>query len=326
MVSLSLEDASTAVTYFGIDARSDRIYPPIRLWAIGDEQDLLPTTGTDQNNAYTYLNQFRPIANAIKALNPNVLLWGPETGADSPQGDSDWITPLLKYDGDVVNGVSFHRYGWGQAVTLSAKTIQDNLRHEIDTLVGLGDRVSENSDINLPFAITGGQALKVPSAGQTLSPENRMLPAIWEADQRGQFFKGGLSMFLSGPGVWSDPQGPSYWALQLWSQMKRGKILNAGSQEFRISVYSTQDPQTKDVTLMLINKSERFWKPKIRLDGQDEQISVEAGLDLRYDFECSAFSVCLLEIHADRSPGQAWVLDPDSLKKGEPRMVPLKPW
>jgi hypothetical protein len=323
MVSLPMEGYSTALAYL----QAGHSKPGIRYWAIGDEQDLLPNVGSDQNNSYSYLNQFRSIANAIKSLDPEIILWGPETGGDSPSGETDWITPLLRYDGDVVNGVSLHRYGWGQGVTLTAAKVQEGLRHEIDTLVGLEDRVAENSDLDLPNAITGGGALRPSRTGPAATPETLMLQALWEAEQRGLYLKGGLSMFLAGEGVWADPKGPSYWALRLWSQMKRGKILNALSQDSLVSVYATQDPGTKDVTLMFINKNDHYWKPKIRLNGEEDQVMVEAGLDQRYDFECPSNSISLLEIKADGSPGQTWVLDQDSVKNGAPpRTNPLKPW
>lgn len=325
MVNLTLEGYSTALAYFKAMPLGSKTGPAVRFWALGDEQDLFPTSGSDQNNSYTYLNQFRSIANEIKSQDPGLLIWGPETGGDSANGEADWITPLLKYDGDVVNGVSFHRYGWGQGVTLTSQKVQDSLRHEIDTLVGLEDRVSENSDLDLPCAITGGAAQRSSKAAVT--PETRMLQALWEADQRGIYLKGGLSMFLAGEGVWADPKGPSYWALRLWSRMKRGKLLSAVSQDSLVSVYATQDPGTKDVTLMLVNKNDHYWKPKIRLNGEDDEVTVEAGLDQRYDFECPSLSVSLLEIKADRSPGNSWVLDQDSVKNGAPpRTNPLKPW
>ncbi len=321
MVSLPLEGYSAALAYF----KGTHGKPGIRYWAIGGEEDLKPDAGTDRNNSYAYLNRFRSIANALKTQEPGILLWGPETGGDSPHTESDWVTPLLKYDGDVVNGVSLHRYGWTQGVSVTAQALQDSLRHEIDTLVGLEDRVVENSDLDLPFAITGGITFKTPGDSPTTQAGAAMFQALWEADQRGIYLKGSLSMFLAGKKVWED--GPSYWALRLWSQMKRGRMLNVVSRESLVSAYATQDPKSKDVTLMLINKSDRYWRPKIRFNGEDDQVMVEGGLDQRYDFECPSFSISLLEVHADHSPGKAWVLDQDSAKNGaSPRTVPLNPW
>lgn len=304
----------------------------VRYWSIGDEPDRGPGAGDDNSNSYTYLNHFRIAYNAMKREDPGLFILGPETGEDQVRGERDWVTPLVRYDGDALNALSIHRYAAFKDGVGSAQSLEDALRHELDVLGALSDRISENSDLELPIAITGGAARSKPATG---SMEEKSLQEFWDglfsADQRGLFLKGGLAVDLAGS-LWADTADlgqlkPAYWALRLWGQMKRGKVLTAISQDAHISVYATQDSTSKDVTLLIVNKSDHYWKPKILLNGEESSLTVEAGMDQRYDFESPSLSISLLTLKADRSEGQAQVYSSKMARAGEgPKVSSLKAW
>lgn len=120
---------------------------------------------------------------------------------------------------------------------------------------------------------------------------------------------------------------PTYWTLSLWGRMIRGEVIDAQIQSPGMSAYATQDPTTKNVTLLIVNKEDRYWRPKTLLNGQDADLSVDAGLDQRYDFEIPSLSVCFLSLKADRTPGQMLIYTLKMARAGkEPQVMEVKPW
>jgi hypothetical protein len=109
--------------------------------------------------------------------------------------------------------------------------------------------------------------------------------------------------------------------------MGRGKVIGAQIQRSEMSVYATQDPKTKDVSVMIINKGDHYWRPKFLLKTEDVELSVDAGLDQRYDFEIPSYSISCLKLKADRSVGEATVYTLKMAQAGqEPQTSVLKPW
>ncbi len=109
--------------------------------------------------------------------------------------------------------------------------------------------------------------------------------------------------------------------------MCRGKVIPAIVQKSDVSVYATQDPRSRDVTLMIINKGDSYWRPNLLLNGKPTDLMVDAGLDQRYDFEIPSFSINLLRMKADRTPGEVSVYTLKMAQAGkEPQVSPLKPW
>ncbi len=309
----------------------------VRYWAIGDEPDLGNNLEPGKYNVYDYINDYREIYNAMKREDPSVFVLGPELASKYTEAEDDWVTPFLQYDGDIVNGISIHRYAVSQAVSLTPPVLLTDLRHEADVLQAVKDKISENSDLNVPLAVTGGKAC---SEGATFkTKEDASTPgfwsALWEADKKGIDLKEGVPVDLSSSLWLAPPNGSvvpfqpnsSYWVLKLWSLMRRGKVLTAVVQKSDISVYATQDALSRDVTLMIINKGDRYWRPDILLNGKATDLMVDAGLDQRYDFEIPSFSISLLTMKGDRAPGEALVYTLKMAENGkEPQNSPLKPW
>ncbi|HTC21961.1 MAG TPA: hypothetical protein VK859_13980, partial [bacterium] len=192
-------------------------------------------------------------------------------------------------------------------------------------------------DLTIPLAVTAGSACSEAVSAKTKEEAVGLdfWSALWEADRKGIYLKEGLAVDLastpwtqptSGPGLSFQPK-PSDWALKLWSRMDRGKVITAVVQSADISVYATQDGPSKDVTLMIINKGDHYWRPKILLNGQATDLMVDAGLNQRYDFEIPSFSISRLKMKGDRTPGEALVYTLKMAQAGkEPQVAALKPW
>lgn len=305
----------------------------IRFWVVGDEPDL-GVKGVDGYTAYDYVNDFRIIYDAMKREDPAVIILGPEVARKYTKDEDDWITPFLRYDGDIVDGVSLHRYATFRPSNLPV-SIREDLKQETALIQSLKDKVSQSSDFDLPLVVTGESASAAPVTAKTKEEAVTLgfWAALWEADKKGAFLNQHLPMDIStypwaasSAGVSFRPV-PDYWALELWGQMIRGKVVSAQIQNAEMSVYATQDPESKDVTLIIINKGDRYWRPKMLLNGQDAELTVEAGLDQRYDFEIPRYSISLLKIKADRSPGEALVYTLKMALEGqEPQRSAIKPW
>ncbi|HEY5038483.1 MAG TPA: sugar-binding protein, partial [bacterium] len=103
------EEAARWVRYCNVEKNYH-----VRFWAIGNEPDRpaekKDKTSVDDYGIYDYINDFRVFCNAMKRVDPSLFLVGPELASKYTSGKDDWITPFLRYDGDIVNLLSVHRY------------------------------------------------------------------------------------------------------------------------------------------------------------------------------------------------------------------------
>ncbi len=129
----------------------------IRYWAIGEEPDLGNSLEPGQYNVYNYINDYREDYNAVKREDPSLFVFGPELASKYAGAEDDWVTPFLQYDGDIVNGVSIHRYAASNAASLTSQALLEDLRHETAVLRSVRDKISGNSDLDVPLAVTGGR-------------------------------------------------------------------------------------------------------------------------------------------------------------------------
>ncbi len=309
----------------------------VRYWAVGDEPDSGNNLDPGKYNVYDYINDYREIYNAMKREDPTLFILGPELESKYTEGEDDWVTPFLQYNGDIVNGISIHRFALSKAVSITPQALLTDLRHEPEVLQAVRDKISENTDLTVPLVITGEKACAEGITAKTKEEEITLAfwCALWEADKKGIDLREGLQMDISTslwPEVLQPPSAlfqpdPSYWALKLWSLMSRGKIITTFVQKPDISVYATQDIGSKDVTLMIINKGDSYWRPQILLNGKSTDLMVEAGLDQQYDFEIPSFSISLLKMKSDHAPGEALVYTLKMARSGkEPQLSSLKPW
>ena len=332
---LDPQEASAWVRHCNVDKGQK-----IRYWTIGDEPDL-PTNGLtgeagEPYGPYDYINDFRSFYNAMKAVDPEILILGPELAAKYTEGENDWLTPFLRYDGDIVNLVSIHRYAVNEGKSGTVKNLQESLRGEESLLWGLNDKISAETDNEVPLVVTGGNVCPVFQSGTAeMDAVTGIWAALWPAEEMAIAAQSGLGMnffsYLAGDGSeWTlAPTGPkpSYWAQKLFGVMLEGKMIGAQIQQADMSLFATQNPTTKDVRLIIVNKTDRYFRPKTFLNGKDGDLIVDAGLNQRVDYEIPSYSISVLKIKADNSPGEVILYSRKMAQAGQaPVTSVLKPW
>jgi len=151
----------------------------IRFWSVGDEPDKLADRDPlfADYNAYDYINDFRAEYNAMKRVDPSILIMGPDLAWKYAHGEDDWLTPFLQYDGDIVNMISLHRYAALTPALASAIKVKEGLRNETTLLRGLRDKVLGNTDVSIPLLMTGGNVCAQDVTGIQVLEKTKSAPA-----------------------------------------------------------------------------------------------------------------------------------------------------
>ncbi len=196
----SPETAAELVRYANLEKKYGVVY-----WSIGNEPNIYTALHqADYDYTTAKLNQdWRPIAQAMKAVDPTIKLMGPELagwGADaaSTPKDSaglDWMAEFLKANGDLVDVVTVHNYPLfskpGQPVTIQA--LRENTRHWVDQVQYLRTVVKQITGREMPLAYTEVNSDPGRIMYQTTSPDS-FYNAIWYADVLGQMMTADVFM------------------------------------------------------------------------------------------------------------------------------------
>ncbi|HXL72745.1 MAG TPA: hypothetical protein VN963_03885, partial [bacterium] len=308
----------------------------------------------------------RETYNSIKKVDPSILILGPELAWRYTSGENDWLTPFIQFDGDIVNIISIHHYGSVKAAQCNPGSVLADVNHMQTLSQDTKSRIAINADTFIPLVITGGNiclestdntkvvrisltpsitmisTASVTKVIPTPTPKqpddvgpNSFWAAVWEAEQAGTLMKDHMPMaffsYLGGNGAldFFDANGakPDYWILRLMSTYMKVKVIWSQVQNGNVSVYATQDPKTKDVCLMILNKGGNYYHPKIILRNVEANISVDAGLDQIFDYELPYYSIVFLNIKADRSRDEAILYTKKMAIAGQPPLVSvIKPW
>jgi hypothetical protein len=329
-------------------------------WTIGDEPDRYAEkrkgTAFADYNVYDYINDFRETYNSVKKVDSSILILGPELAWRYTSGEDDWLSPFLQFDGDIVNVVSIHHYGSVTAAQCNPVSVLDDVHHMQTLSRDTKSRIAINTDTFIPLVITGGNVClestdNTKAARMALTPAiskvvptskgpedvgpNSFWAAAWEAEQAGTLMKDHMPMaffsYLGGNGGldFLDANGakPDYWILRLMSTYMKKKIIWSQVQNGNASVYATQDPKTKDVCLMILNKGGNYYHPKIMLKNVEANISADAGLDQTFDYELPYYSIVFLNIKADKSHDEAVLYTQKMALAGQPPQVSIiKSW
>ncbi len=308
-------------------------------WALGDEPDRLEGINDDPAqspfNVYRYINEFRADYNAMKLVNPGIVILGPELSEKYTHAENDWLTPFLRYDGDIVNLVSIHRYAVADISKADDKAVMKALRDEPALIRGLEDKVDVNTDVTVPLVVTGGNVFPASATIQTLitptpassAPATATLtptpvvyptaiwPALWAAEETGLLLSAGIPMenlsALSGQGsldamVSGAPQ-PLYWVLEMLAPYLKGKVLSAQTHLSDLYVFAIEEEDRKTVHLILVNTGNRYVHPRISFNGADDDVSVVSDLSLEADLEVPEMGLARLTLRADGKPGESEV-------------------
>ncbi|MBN1201564.1 MAG: hypothetical protein JXJ20_06885 [Anaerolineae bacterium] len=184
------EAAAELVQYTNVEKGYD-----VKYWAIGNEPNLFDDYTTEDLN-----REWRPIAEAMLEVDPNIILIGPDTSQYSGNPDTDprdpegrdWVREFLLANGDLVDIVAVHRYPFPRSMSNPIITI-DDLRQNVTEwnliLPALRAVIKETTGRDdIPVAVTEANSHWSSSIGGEATPDS-FYNAIWWADVLGRLIQ-----------------------------------------------------------------------------------------------------------------------------------------
>jgi len=283
------ENAAAMVHYVNIEKDYG-----VKYWSIGNEPSLY-SIEFDGWEPQEYAKKWREFAIAMKAVDPNIILYGPDvhqfTGNAQPtprEGKSrDYLTEFLKLNGDMVDIVTVHSYPFPTCQTCGNPTWEEmraNTREWDDIFPNLRRIIKETTGKDMPVGMLEYNSNYTNAAGASTSPDS-FYGALWLADVYGRMVRqkpdllaiwllkdnnGGLGMMTS------FDVHPSYYVFKIWKQFGN-HLLAANSDTDYVSIYASKRDDGA-VTVILINLNDTdIYKP-LQLNKGDNLKLTEAYL------------------------------------------------
>ena len=265
------ETAAELVRYTNIQKKYGVTY-----WSIGNEPNLFTQLKqADYDYTIQHLNQeWRAIALAMQAVDPNIKLMGPElsqwnSSYEATPKDSagrDWMTEFLKANGDLVDVVSFHRYPFPRSKVSGPPAIDElrqNAQEWDEIIIHARELIHQYAGRDLPIAVTEFNSAYDKSVGGEATPDSHY-NAVWLADVLGRMIKNDVFMAnqfafagRAGVGSWGLIGAldvyPSYYTYQLYKKFGN-ELLYSSSDEPDLSVYAARRTDSA-LTILVINRS-----------------------------------------------------------------------
>ncbi len=285
----------------------------VRYWSIGNEPELYHSKKGFAGYDTTRLNrEWRAIAEAMQAVDPNVILIGPEVTqfignpAGNPKDENglDWMQAFLQTNGDLVDIVSIHRYPFPQSMssgTASPETLLTNPA-EWDTIIpALRAMIQETTGRDLPVAVTEVNSYWTNAIGGETTPDS-FFSALWWADALGHlieqdveivaFFSLQSNPSLGGYGLFARREArPSFSVYRLYREFGEQRLATKNPDP-NLSFYAARRADGA-LSLLLINRSAQAISRTLQIAGA--QIAGEAQV-WRFDAEHAA----------EAMPSQPW--------------------
>jgi hypothetical protein len=279
------EQAADLVRYVNVEKEYN-----VRYWIIGNEPDLYEmyhigegTGSLDSYDIEKFNADWRAMAEAMLAVDPNILLMGPEVSQYPPtvEGDAytnvrrEWVREFLKVNGDLVDIVSIHRYPFPRGVN-SVTTIDDLRANppEWDVMIpNLRALIRETIGRDLPIAVTEINSHWNNTGGGEATPDS-FYHAIWWADVLGRMVKQDVDIvayFLLGEGgsghgllTRYEPL-PTYYVYPMYKLFGR-ELVEASSLDPNVTIYAAKR-EDGTLTLMVINLGTEESTKRLALGG-----------------------------------------------------------
>ena len=262
----------------------------VRYWSIGNEPNLFPDYSLEQ-----YLREWRTWAKAMLAVDPSIILIGPEVSQYPPLSATDpdskklheWLHAFLQANGDMVGLVSVHRYPFPLGQNLPATTIAQLKANapEWDVIISdLRKVIRETTGHDLPIAITEFNSHWNHTQGGEASTDS-FYNAVWLADVLGRMIRQRVDMVsyfcLSSYGnvgtyglLGHDEPRPTYYVYQLYRQLG-SELLESTSADADVTITAAKR-RDGTLTLMVVNAA---LQPKsVSLDLTGFKVSGQAEL------------------------------------------------
>jgi hypothetical protein len=316
------EQAAEMVRYTNLERQYG-----VRYWSIGNEPTLyeaeLSITSGETYDTERYNQEWRAFAEAMRAVDPSILLLGPELHQYSADFDAnpkdssgrDWMTEFLRANGDLVDVVTIHRYPYGTENATIAD-LRANSREWDDTIASLRALIHAETGRDLPIAVTEINSHWTKANGGEATPDSHY-SALWLADVLGRMIRNDVFMMnqwmlssQGGQGGWglvgTSEMRPSYHVYQLYKQFGSERVY-ASSDQADVSIYAARRDDGA-LTLVVINLASAPVETVLRLDNIEAAGWAETWL---FDAEHAAEQVEDTPVGAEaalRLPAEAMML------------------
>lgn len=276
------EQAAELVHYTNIESNYN-----IKYWAVGNEPNLYTSFSMyDDMTVDEYNKLFREYYQAMKAIDPNILIIGPEItnfyGGGEPY-DTDgksWMREFLIANGDIVDIVSFHRYPFPEDMNSTPTTKQKLFAstEEWDELLeNTKSMILELTGREIPLAVTEINSHWTHATGGEATPDS-FYNAIWWADVLGEMIEHDIAItayFLMQCKISQGGYGligkydirPTYYVYQQFKEFGN-KFLASKNLIDGLSVYASKRDDNA-ITVILINKTEKLLLEEITLNNDE---------------------------------------------------------
>lgn len=254
----------------------------IRFWAIGNEPDLFsrhPVLKLPNYSLEQYTKDWRNFAQAMKAVDPEIQLIGPEISqfvvnptAEYGQSYTDWLVGFLKANGDLVDIVAVHRYPFPKSTASGAPKKADlraNSAEWDEIIPQLKTLVREHTGRDLPVAVTEFNSSWAENAGGEATVDSHY-NGIWFADVMGRMIKQDTYMLQQfavtgrlGMMGRFEPYGTGY-AYQMYARFGSRRVYTSTDQEY-VTVYAARRADGA-LTIMVVNLNSEPRAVNLRLD------------------------------------------------------------
>lgn len=249
----------------------------VPFWNIGIEPDWIDAYyGADPEdpsgwNVQQYNHDWRVIAEALLAVNPDITLSGPDISQFPPTeqtslryaGLRDWVRSFLEANGDLVDIVSVHRYPF--PLTRTSSTTIYEMRHNTaeweDLVDSLRAVAREATGRDMPVAVTEANSHWSNSCCGEATPDS-FYNGVWWADVLGRLIKKDVTIVSYFDFVSTGSTGdfgliaryeprPTYYVYQLYQRFGT-ELVYSDSADPDVSVYAAlRDDGT--LTLIVVN-------------------------------------------------------------------------
>ncbi len=292
------EKAAALVKYANIDKDYQ-----IRYWSIGNEPSLYENAG-EPWDAESYAAEWRKFAEAMRAVDPTILLVGPEIHQfnGTPNVDPkdsrgrDWLRTFLSANADLVDIVSVHRYPFpNNAERTSAKPAEILAESENwnGLIRNLRAAVRESTGRDLPIAITEWNSHWTNAISGETTPDS-FLSALWLGDVLGRLIQERVDLVNqfaiasgeNGFGILGRFEARPAYAVYLLYKAFGQELLYASADAPGISLYAARRADGA-LTVIAINRTETETTLPLQLHGFTPSAPAET---LRFDAEHRAES------------------------------------
>jgi hypothetical protein len=262
------EKAAAAVQYANIK----RNYAA-RYWEVGNEPDEYRRRSNEPHfNPEWYAERFRAYAQAMKAVDPTIKVFGPVLSNKL----SEWMRPFITACGDVVDGLSWHFYGGNdkqsEAALLDSPARFDQQAAQVRSWWSDPATNPKGHTRTIPLLISEYGASYVTNNPKNLTTQ---AAALWTADMLGRMVTQRIDMAayftlwgIENHGVWSNGGKirPVYYTFLLFNQFG-SQLVRAESNQALLPAYAALRDDGA-LSLMVVNKSpDTAYRATIELQG-----------------------------------------------------------